>query len=83
MPYDHLIKSKRIKPYRASQSEIKQLLQLAKRDLSAAMRNLEEAPDWVIENKWHLPTRTDGSSWGSRRGWRRRDDSRIRCFSVS
>lgn len=47
MPYERLIKSNRIKPYRASQPEIKQLLQLAKRDLSAAVRNLEEAPDWA------------------------------------
>jgi uncharacterized protein (UPF0332 family) len=47
MPYDRLLKSNRIKPHRASPSEIKQLLQLAKRDLSAAIRNLDEAPDWA------------------------------------
>ena len=47
MPYDRLIKSNRIKPHRANQNEIKQLLQLATRDLSTAARNLEEAPDWA------------------------------------
>src|SRR3989304_6484420 len=47
MPYDRLLKSNRIKPHRANQTEIKQLLQLAMRDLSTAARNLEEAPDWA------------------------------------
>jgi len=47
VPYDRLIKSNRIKPHRANQNEIKQLLQLATRDLSTAARNLEEAPDWA------------------------------------
>lgn len=47
MPYDRLLKSNRIKLHHASQNEIKQLLQLAKRDLSTAKRNLEEAPDWA------------------------------------
>ena len=47
MPYDRLLKSNRIKPHQASQNEIKQLLQLATRDLSTAIRNLEEAPDWA------------------------------------
>ena|SRR3990172_3992137 len=47
MPYDRLLKSNRIKPHRASQYEINQLLQLAKRDLRTAIRNLEEAPDWA------------------------------------
>ena len=47
MPYDRLLKSNRIKPHRANQNEIKQLLQLATRDLNTATRNLEEAPDWA------------------------------------
>ncbi len=47
MPYDRLIKSNRIKPHQSNQNEIKQLLQLAKRDLNTAIRNLEEAPDWA------------------------------------
>src|SRR4030066_967122 len=47
MPYERLLKSNRIKPHRANQNEIKQLLQLALRDLSTATRNLEEAPDWA------------------------------------
>ena len=47
MPYDRLLKSNRIKPHRANQTEIIQLLQLAMRDLSTAARNLEEAPDWA------------------------------------
>jgi uncharacterized protein (UPF0332 family) len=47
MPYDRLIKYNRIKPHKPNQNEIKQLLQLAKRDLNTAMHNLEEAPDWA------------------------------------
>jgi len=47
MPYERLLKSNRIKPHRANQNEIKQLLQLATRDLNTAKRNLDEAPDWA------------------------------------
>ena len=47
MPYDRLIKTNRIKQHQASQKEINQLLQLAKRDLMTATRNLEDAPDWA------------------------------------
>jgi uncharacterized protein (UPF0332 family) len=47
MPYERLINSNRIKQHRANQNEIKQLLQLATRDLSTAVRNLDEAPDWA------------------------------------
>lgn len=47
MPYDRLLKSNRIKLHLANPNEIKQLLQLANRDLSTAIRNLEEAPDWA------------------------------------
>jgi hypothetical protein len=42
-----LFKSKRIKPNRPDQNEITQLLQLAKRDLNTAKRNLDDAPDWA------------------------------------
>lgn len=47
MPYDRLINTSRIRPHRASQKEINQLLQLARRDLNTALRNLDEAPDWA------------------------------------
>lgn len=47
MPYDRLLKSNRIRSHTANQNEIKQLLQLATRDLSTATRNLDEAPDWA------------------------------------
>jgi len=47
MTYDLLIKSGRIKPYRARFSEIQQLLKVAARDLAAAARNLHEDPDWA------------------------------------
>jgi len=47
MAYDRLVKSNRIRVHQASETEIKQLLQLASRDLSTAKRNLEEAPDWA------------------------------------
>jgi hypothetical protein len=45
MPYDRLIKTNRIKLYRASEKEIKQLLQVAQRDLSTAINNLVDAPE--------------------------------------
>jgi uncharacterized protein (UPF0332 family) len=47
MPYDRLLRSNRIRAHQAGPNEIKQLLQLANRDLSTASRNLEEAPDWA------------------------------------
>lgn len=47
MPYEHLIKQGRIKPYSARPREIQQLLQVAARDLKAAERNLDESPDWA------------------------------------
>lgn len=47
MPYDLLIRTNRIKPYIARPIEIQQLLDVAKRDLSAAVRNLGEDTDWA------------------------------------
>ena len=47
MPYDRMLKLNRIKPHRVNATEIKQFLQLARRDLSTAKLNLEEAPDWA------------------------------------
>jgi uncharacterized protein (UPF0332 family) len=47
MPYDRLLRSNRLQAHQASETEIKQLLQLARRDLSTARRNLEDAPDWA------------------------------------
>lgn len=47
MPYDRLIKTNRIKPYKARNSEIDQLLEIANRDLVTAIKNLENAPDWA------------------------------------
>jgi uncharacterized protein (UPF0332 family) len=47
MPFDRLLKFNRIKPHRPDQNEITQLLQLAKRDLNTARRNLDDAPDWA------------------------------------
>jgi uncharacterized protein (UPF0332 family) len=47
MPYEKLINSSRIKPYHASKTEIKRLLQVATRDINAAIRNLDEDPDWA------------------------------------
>lgn len=47
MPYDRLIKTDRIRPYSAKPIEIKQLLQVAQRDLVTAKKNLDEAPDWA------------------------------------
>jgi uncharacterized protein (UPF0332 family) len=47
VPYDRLLKFNRIKPHRPDQNEIIQLLQLAKRDINTARRNLEDAPDWA------------------------------------
>ena len=47
MPYERLFRSNRIKPHQVNPKEVKQLLQLAVRDLVTAVRNLEEAPDWA------------------------------------
>ena len=47
MPYDRLLKTNRIRPYSARQSEIQQLLQVAQRDLNTAAKNLADAPDWA------------------------------------
>lgn len=47
MPFERLIKTNRIKVLQSNSNDINQLLQLAKRDLSTAMRNLDESPDWA------------------------------------
>ena len=47
MPYERLIKQGHIKPYKARPAEILQLLKVAKRDLLASTRNLDQDPDWA------------------------------------
>ena len=47
MPYDRMLKLNRIKPHRVNATEIKQFLQLARRDLSTAKLNLEDPPGWA------------------------------------
>ncbi len=47
MPYEELQRQGKIKPYPARSEEIKKLLQVASRDLSAAERNLTDDPDWA------------------------------------
>jgi uncharacterized protein (UPF0332 family) len=47
MPYDDLLREKRIQPYRAAPAEIRLLLSIAERDLRTAARNVEEDPDWA------------------------------------
>ena len=47
MPYEKLLKSNRIKPLRTNPSQIKQLMELAFRDLRIAGRNLEDSSDWA------------------------------------
>ena len=47
MAYERLLKQGLIKPYTANQTEIKQLLNVARRDLTASARNLSEDPDWA------------------------------------
>lgn len=47
MPFERLIKANRIKVFQSNNNDIKQLLQLANRDLRTATRNLEESPDWA------------------------------------
>ena len=47
MAYELLIRTGRIKPYKARPSEIQQLLKVADRDLAAAARNLAEDTDWA------------------------------------
>ena len=47
MPYDDLLREKRIQTYRATPAEIKSLLAIAERDLRMAARNAKEDPDWA------------------------------------
>jgi uncharacterized protein (UPF0332 family) len=47
MPYDDLLRDKRIQPYRAALAEIRSLLSIAERDLRTAARNIAEDPDWA------------------------------------
>jgi uncharacterized protein (UPF0332 family) len=47
MPYERLIKQGLIKAYRASEREIRSLLKIASRDLSAAESMVGIDPDWA------------------------------------
>lgn len=47
MPFERLIKTNRIKEFKSSTNDISRLLQLAKRDIGTAERNLPESPDWA------------------------------------
>ncbi len=48
MAYERLIKTGRIQVYSARVVEINQLIQVARRDLQAAGKNLDESPDWAF-----------------------------------
>jgi uncharacterized protein (UPF0332 family) len=58
MPYERLIKLGRIKPYKARPEEIQQLFKVSLRDLAAAARNLEEAPDWAYSMAYNAILQT-------------------------
>ncbi len=47
MPYERLINQNRIVPFKATTSQVNQLLQVAERDLKAAQRNLDVDADWA------------------------------------
>jgi uncharacterized protein (UPF0332 family) len=47
MTFEKLVKSGRIKPYTAQPREVQQLLEVAGRDLSTAIKNQDDAPDWA------------------------------------
>jgi hypothetical protein len=47
MPYDDLLREKRIRAYRATPAEIRSLLAIAERDLRTAARNAKEDLDWA------------------------------------
>lgn len=47
MPYERLIKENRIVPFKATTTQVNQLLQVAERDLKAAQRNLDVDADWA------------------------------------
>jgi uncharacterized protein (UPF0332 family) len=47
MAYERLVKNGLIKPYAATKIEIAYLLQIARRDITAARRNLKDDPDWA------------------------------------
>jgi len=58
MPYEQLIKMGRIRPYKVHPEEIQQLLKVSLRDLAAAARNLEEAPDWAYSMAYNAILQT-------------------------
>lgn len=47
MTYEDLLRLGRIKPYSATSKEIAALISLARRDIKAAYRNLDEDPEWA------------------------------------
>lgn len=47
MPYERLLKTRRIQPYSAKPSEVSQLLQVANRDIATAKMILVDATDWA------------------------------------
>jgi uncharacterized protein (UPF0332 family) len=47
MPYERLLKERRIQPYTAKPVEVRQLLDVANRDIATAKKNLEDATDWA------------------------------------
>ena len=48
MPYDELLKQRRIKAYRAKPQEVSRLLGVADRDLSTAEKVLADNQDWAF-----------------------------------
>jgi uncharacterized protein (UPF0332 family) len=47
MAYERLLKVGRIQPYSAKTIEVRQLLDVANRDINTAQKNLEDEPDWA------------------------------------
>jgi uncharacterized protein (UPF0332 family) len=47
MLHERLLKTKRIQPYSARHVEISKLIGVARRDISTAIKNLDDAPEWA------------------------------------
>lgn len=53
MPYETLIKSGQLTPYKSTKNEIIQLMRIAGRDIKAAKRNLVDDPDWAYNMSYN------------------------------
>ena len=58
MPFERLISKGKIKPYPSRPIEIKHLIEVAERDLTAANHNLQDNPDWAYSMAYNAVLQT-------------------------